>query len=88
MQGRRIPYVEGALCEPGDYFQDADGYWRGQTPNKLYVFLRDHHVEEHEDGTISVLPVPESSNSILATRNGAKPKQWHGYIRRGVWEEC
>lgn len=41
---------------------------------------RAHHVEEHEDGTISVLPQPENSNSIQAPNKG-----WHGYLRRGEW---
>lgn len=38
-----------------------------------------HHVEEHADGTISVLPQPGNGNSILCGT-------WHGYVRRGVWE--
>lgn len=43
---------------------------------------RFHQVEEHEDGTVTVEPHPENSNSILS------PKGWHGYIRQGVWESC
>jgi hypothetical protein len=43
---------------------------------------RVHQVEEHEDGSISVLPQPANSNSILS------PSGWHGYIRHGVWEAC
>lgn len=38
-----------------------------------------HEVEEHEDGTITVQPRPNNSNSILS------PSGWHGYIYRGVW---
>lgn len=56
-----------------------------------------HHVEEHEDGTISVLPQPGNSNSILvegwswdagARAEGEPLMSWHGYIRHGVWESC
>lgn len=43
---------------------------------------RFHQVEVHEDGSISVLPQPGNSNSILS------PGGWHGYIRHGVWEPC
>src|ERR1700757_3353536 len=47
-----------------------------------------HHVEEHEDGTISVLPQPGNSNSIFVegwsfdagTRAEGEPlMSWHGY---------
>ncbi len=39
---------------------------------------RFHHIEEHEDGTISVLPQPGNSNSIMAPG-----EKWHGFLRRG-----
>jgi len=41
--------------------------------------LGNHTVVEHEDGTISVTP------SILITSHEG---QAHGYITRGVWEDC
>ncbi len=41
---------------------------------------RAHHVEEHEDGTISVLPQPENGNSIKT-----RGEEWHGWLRRGEW---
>lgn len=56
-----------------------------------------HHVEEHADGLITVLPQPGNSNSILVEgwplgsgmRAAGEPlKSWHGYIRHGVWEAC
>jgi hypothetical protein len=52
-----------------------------------YTFgnLINHTVREHEDGTISVLPGDGSSNSILVRRG---KESWHGYIRKGVFEEC
>ena len=48
--------------------------------------LTKHTVREHEDGTISVQPGDESSNSILVT--GAHGRQFHGYIERGVWRSA
>jgi len=57
---------ESLLASPGN--PDANG--------------RHHEVEEHADGTISVLPRPENSNSILCRQCG-----WHGYIRAGVFEQ-
>lgn len=86
MHGRRIypePLAEFSShqCEPGDFYRDAHGDWRGKTPNELCVFLKLHRVVEHEDGTITVSP------SILAS-NGTGNKQWHGYLERGVWREC
>ena len=56
-----------------------------------------HHVEEHDDGLITVVPQPGNSNSILVQgwtfdagpRAAGEPlMSWHGYIRHGVWEAC
>jgi hypothetical protein len=62
--------------------------WQVVPPETGYgvATLTFHTVREHEDGTISVLPGDGSSNSILV--KGSNGKQWHGYIRRGVWETC
>lgn len=87
MQGQRISDPTPDLCQPGDYYKDAAGDWRGQTPNGLPVWLKNHHVEEHEDGTTSVVAGEWGSNSILVS-NGTGNKKWHGYIERGVWKEC
>ena len=87
MQGRRVENREHKLLEPGDYFKDADGTWYVQTPNDMLGWLKNHHVEEHEDGTITVEAGPWGSNSILVS-NGTGNKKWHGYIYRGVWKEC
>lgn len=88
MQGKRIADPEGSLTDNGNYWKDKEtGEWYCVTPNGLYGWLKNHHVEEHEDGTVSVLPGPWGSNSILCS-NGCGNVSWHGYIRRGVWEEC
>lgn len=41
-----------------------------------------HEVDEHDDGTISVVPKPANSNSIQSPNQG-----WHGWIDHGVWKE-
>jgi hypothetical protein len=89
-QGRRIPDDEFPE-EPGDYGKVGDG-WVVCTPDGSRFHLatalhpdgagKHHEVEEHDDGTVSVLPRPNNSNSILS------PKGWHGYLRHGVWESC
>ncbi len=85
MLGKRIhpgnPGFGVHECEPGDYYRDAAGDWRGKTPNGLCVFLKNHRVEESADGTITVTP------SIL-TSNGTGNKTWHGFIVSGEWKEC
>jgi hypothetical protein len=48
---------------------------------------RHHEVEEHEDGSISVIPRPNNSNSIMVHGyDGERMCEWHGFIRHGVWE--
>jgi hypothetical protein len=74
------------LQEPGDYWKVDDGTWHCCTPNDLYGNLRGHHVEEHEDGTISVVAGPWGSNSILVS-GGNDGLSWHGCIDKGVWME-
>ncbi len=93
MQGRRIPTPPNEWTESecpvqsGDFWKDKNGDWHGVTPNDLWVWLKNHHVEEHEDGTITVVAGPLGSNSILAG-NGSGNKSWHGYIEKGIWKEC
>lgn len=108
MVGRRRYDTAPFHYEPGDYGlsitrtgEDAPLGWWVRTPNGLFGRLTmptdnpsDHHeVEEHQDGTISVLPRPGNSNSILISggnwvEDTWRPASWHGYIRHGVWEEC
>jgi hypothetical protein len=79
------------LIQAGDYGKipgDPDG-WFVCAPDGMKFMLantaspdsagRVHEVEEHEDGTITVEPRPNNSNSILS------PRGWHGYIHQGVW---
>lgn len=81
MKGKRL-YPDQSFnihqCQPGDYYRDALGVWRGAAPNGLLVNLKAHEVEEHEDGTISVKP------SILVSL-GEDGLTWHGFLKRGVW---
>ena len=78
--------------QPGDFWRIIDpddglGEWRFYGPLVGFGIgnLVNHTVREHEDGTISVLPGDGSSNSIIVT--GSHGKQWHGYIRGGVFTD-
>ncbi len=78
--------------EPGDYCKhhainsaetEEWEMWYVRAPAGMVFYLdngRWHHVEEHEDGTISVLPQEGNGNSILAPQDA-----WHGWLRRGEW---
>lgn len=65
------------------YWQGEAGEWLIYLPGAGVGTLTKHTVEEHEDGTITVSP------SILLTgHNAGNPTTRHGFLRRGVWEEC
>lgn len=85
MNGKRVEYPGQHTLDhhqPGNYWRDDWGHWHAVTPNGLFISLENHAVEEHGDGTISVV-----DSSILA-RGGEQDDVWHGHIRHGVWEEC
>lgn len=83
MKGRRIyPDESGKLSYmPGDYGREADGTWMFRCPNPDIHLgsLERHTVIEHPDGTITVSP------SILIRQGEFS---WHGYLKKGLWEEC
>jgi hypothetical protein len=93
MKPRDIPDGPHVL-EPGEYGKWAhDGNWYFCSPNGLLANLARHGIQEHEDGTISVVP------SILVTGcpgpdilvEGKAPigkLTWHGYLERGIAREC
>ena len=69
----------------GAYWLEADGTWRVKTPNGMGGVLgrSNHHVVEHDDGTITVSP------SILVDRpHRSTPMTWHGYLEHGAWREA
>jgi len=77
---RRFDWPPGAY---GPVMRDGGRIWCAVTPNGLHGDLTNHDVVEHEDGTITVSP------SILVTTHADDCEiRWHGYLRRGVWEEC
>lgn len=100
---RRDSSVAPHLYEPGDYGKRRMGgdrpydAWWFMTPNGILGRLAmpedsacHHDVEEHPDGTISVVRSPTNSNSILAqgsplASDSYAPTQWHGWIDHGVW---
>lgn len=76
----------------GDRSASAVSYWKRSESGEWYIHwpegllggLANHSVTEHDDGTITVTP------SILTTgtdQNGA-PLQRHGFLTKGIWEEC
>jgi hypothetical protein len=80
MTGRRVyPDQEGFLSlAEGEYGQDKNGNWFARPPGGLTGNLAGHKVEEHADGTITVMP------SIKIKHPS---KTWHGYLERGEWKE-
>lgn len=86
-QGKRHDFTDDHWTdlEPGDYgkcLTDGEWYFRPPMSGEFYSGiggLKLHTIVEHEDGTITVSP------SILTT--GHHGKQWHGYLRNGIWEE-
>lgn len=100
MIGRRL--ADGDFPEqPGDYskFEQARGeaWWMVIAPNGGPACLIGkpnadgspyHWVEEHEDGTITVQPMPPDAPEERRNSNSILWNGWHGYIRRGIWEGC
>jgi hypothetical protein len=91
--GRRVgkPGEKPSEWLPGDYWKDtSDDTWHGVTPDGGLAWFKNHHVEEHEDGTISIVQGPWGSNSILCSGGNVidgTVTTWHGCIDRGVWKE-
>lgn len=81
----------GEQAKRVDTFDDREGtkvcYWKHQ--NRWFITFPDsdlmgdlslHKVEEHEDGTITVTP-------SIKVWNG-RGQERHGYLTKGVWNEC
>lgn len=74
--------------EAGEYGKDSEGRWFARVPSEAVfgpIWLNNPEnawtVQEHNDGTVSVSP---SIHSIGPNNETL----WHGFLRRGVWEEC
>ena len=92
LQGRRVAVASENLSEwqAGDYWKDADdGSWHGVTPDGGFAWFKSHHVEEHEDGTISTRKARgDRTRSCAAAENlNGTVTTWHGCIERGIWKE-
>lgn len=68
---------EASIC----YWRASDGTWLLWLPGCGLGCLKNHQVEEHEDGTISVTP------SILVT-GGSSGIRRHGFLTLGFWDPC
>ena len=94
-QGKRVDATPGGpddypfpRLKSGEYGKDVNGLWYcvppGRDPFSFMGTLGDgsgvkcHTVIEHEDGTITVTP-----SILISSHEGS----WHGYLKRGVWEE-
>ena len=74
MRGLRLPDDASVLgaCE----YARINGVWHACSPNGLLANLAGHQVIEHDNGTITVSPSIEVTNTI---------NYWHGYLQAGVW---
>lgn len=79
MKGFRKDNPESQIPEIGQYGKDVNGNWFCSPQEDVFANLSAHEVVEHDDGTITVSP------SILVTGTIG---QWHGYLRKGEYEEC
>jgi hypothetical protein len=89
MTGRRLP--DGVdLFAAGDYGRLEEGaeqkrwVWYARPPKGHLGSLRNHHVTEHPDGTITVSP----SILVKTTADDGSPEEWHGFLEAGIWREC
>lgn len=81
-QGHRVYFdTAGPISLKDGEYMYADGRWWAYAPGVGLSDLSNHDVTEHEDGTITVSP------SILVTGSPGDPT-YHGYLVRGVWQEC
>lgn len=108
MNGKRVPWPAGAYpadvtaaLSPGDYAGPWRGLWLVCAPSGEVGSLRpeNHHVWEHEDGTISVQPSLDFRTADPSIRPSWKPadydethafdllsmRTYHGFLKRGVW---
>jgi hypothetical protein len=78
--GRRLADGYTGPDQAGCYWITPAGDWRVVPPAPKFpgaVLAPAHHVEVHEDLTITVSP-----SILLELGNG---KRWHGYLERGMW---
>jgi hypothetical protein len=70
----------GEIDDQSVCYWKEDGCWWIYLPRVGCGRMPKHTIEEHEDGTITVTP------SVLLEA-GTERKR-HGYLTRGVWNEC
>lgn len=85
VQDRDFWYVHGGPYD--DQQHNRKGHWYICAPGHHVGGIPHHVVAEHEDGLISVLPIPDEANSIQisTTRDGEEVELWHGFIHHGEW---
>lgn len=76
--------------EPGGYrrtrHRGGPWYWEcrppGDLPETVQGSLKNHKIEEHEDGTITATP-----SLLIETTWAGEEISWHGYLEHGEWRE-
>lgn len=76
-------YLPVGLDDSRICYWRQDGDWWIYLPRAGASRLRNHTIEEHEDGTITVRP---SIGSVRTDEHGRMVR--HGYLTRGEWREC
>ncbi len=81
--GKRLPDGSEEFKE-GEYAKEGADRWWAWPPGgfglaSIRVGSGHHHVDEHEDGTITVQP------SIRWAHGAKDGGDWHGFLERGVW---
>lgn len=86
-------------CSPGSYMKvttrTGSVMWFIVDPlGAPGTIVKQHHqVEEHEDGTITVLPSLDHQrdgydHESFAAMITKYPFGWHGWLEHGIWKEC
>lgn len=79
---RRDPDLPADELEICDYQLLPNGRLRCRTPNgDLGTIDERWGIEEHEDGSISVVAAKPGDHWSIRTPN------WHGYLEYGIWRE-
>ena len=83
--GVRKDRVDGSIFEPGEYGKVNDDSFHGCAPGDANMMcnLAGHKIIEHDNGAITVSP-----SILITTHTKGVQAQWHGYLIKGVWEEC
>jgi hypothetical protein len=79
-----INLASGALLDTNRVcYWKVKGVWFIYLPGCGTGSLKNHTIEEHEDGAITATP-----SILMKGHKGGKPTGCHGYLTHGVWKDC